>query len=250
MKDQVGNRWVVAVAGVVMQLALGAVYAWSVFRDPLIAAFGWSIPAVTLTFTIAILTLGFAAFFGGLWLGHVGPRTVATGGGVLYGLGVSGASLSGDRLWLLYLSYGVVGGAGLGLAYIVPVATLVRWFPDRRGFITGLAVAGFGAGALVSAPAATALIQAVGVLSTLAILGVVYLVLVVGAALFMRNPPEGYRPTGWQPSVALASSRAGREYTLGQALRTWQWYALWAVLFLNVSAGISILSQAAPMAME
>jgi OFA family oxalate/formate antiporter-like MFS transporter len=242
MKEHAGNRWVIAVAGVVMQVALGAVYAWSVFRDPLVQAFGWSIPAVTLTFTSAILTLGFAAFAGGLWLGRTGPRTVATVGGVLYGIGVFGASLSADRLWLLYLTYGVVGGIGLGLGYIVPVATLVRWFPDRRGFITGLAVAGFGAGALVTAPVATGLIQTFGVMQTFAILGVVYLVLVVGAATFMRNPPEGYRPAGWQPAAVQAINRAGGEHTLGQALRTWQWYALWAVLFLNVTAGISIIA--------
>jgi OFA family oxalate/formate antiporter-like MFS transporter len=250
MKDAVGNRWVIAVAGVVMQVALGAVYAWSVFRDPLVQAFGWSIPEVTLTFSIAILMLGFAAFVGGLWLGRTRPRTVALVGGVFYGLGVIGASFAADRLWLLYLSYGVVGGIGLGLAYIVPVATLVRWFPDRRGFITGLAVAGFGAGALVTAPVATGLIQAVGVLQTFAVLGVVYLVLVIGAAMFMHNPPEGYLPAGWQPAAAQTISRTGGEYTLGQALHTWQWYALWAVLFLNVTAGISVISQAAPMAME
>ena len=149
MKTQAGNRWVIAVAGVVMQVALGAVYAWSVFRDPLIQAFGWTIPEVTLTFTIAILTLGFAAFVGGLWLGRTGPAHRRHRRAVCCtGWACSGRASQVDRLWLLYLTYGVIGGIGLGLGYIVPVATLVRWFPDRRGFITGLAVAGFGAGAL------------------------------------------------------------------------------------------------------
>src|SRR6266403_849765 len=141
------NRWVIAIAGVFLQIALGAVYAWSVFRVPLAKQFGWSISEVTLTFTISIFVLGFAAFFGGLWLNHKGPRVVALTGGALYGLGIFLASFT-HNLWWLYFSYGVIGGIGLGFAYIVPVAVLVKWFPDRRGLITGIAVGGFGAGAL------------------------------------------------------------------------------------------------------
>lgn len=246
----VPNRWRIAAAGVVMQLALGAVYAWSVFREPLVKSFGWSISQVTLTFSISIFVLGFAAFLGGLWMRRVGPRVVGMTAGVVYGIGVAAASLSANKLWVLYLSYGLLGGIGLGLGYIVPVATLVKWFPDKRGLITGLAVAGFGAGALVTAPVATRLIQSFGPLTTFAVLGITYLVLVVGAASMMSNPPEGYRPPGWEPSAAQQAQRAKRDFSLSEALRTWQWYALWAVLFLNVSAGIAILSQAAPMAQE
>jgi OFA family oxalate/formate antiporter-like MFS transporter len=244
------NRWLLAAGGVLMQLALGAVYAWSVFRDPLIKNFGWSISEVTLTFSIAILVLGFAAFLGGLWMSRVGPRTVGIAAGICYGLGVALASLSAGRLWVLYLSYGVLGGLGLGLGYIVPVATLVKWFPDRRGFITGLAVAGFGAGALLTAPLAAALIERVGVLQTLGILGIIYLVMVVAGASVMSNPPAGWMPEGWQPSAKKQAQWPTREFTLQEALSTWQWYALWAILFLNVTAGISIISQAAPMAKE
>jgi OFA family oxalate/formate antiporter-like MFS transporter len=243
------NRWIIAAAGVVMQLALGAVYAWSVFRTPLVRSFKWSISEVTLTFTIAIFTLGVVAFVGGLWMRAKGPRIVGITGGVLYGLGVFLASFSNHGLWVLYLTYGVIGGAGIGLAYIVPIATLVKWFPDRRGFITGVAVAGFGAGALVTAPLATRLIARTGVLDTFAILGIANFILVVGASLFMANPPQNYRPAGWTPDAAQAA-RAARNYTLGEALRTWQWYALWALLFLNVTVGIAIISQAAPMAQE
>jgi OFA family oxalate/formate antiporter-like MFS transporter len=191
------NRWLIAVAGVVMQLALGTVYAWSVFRIPLTSAFGWAISQVTLAFTIAILMLGFAAFVGGLWMRKVGPRTVGIAAGVAYGFGVFLASLSGNGLWVLYLTYGFLGGIGLGLGYIVPVTTLLKWFPDKRGFITGIAVAGFGAGALITAPIATRLIQSMGVLTTFAILGIVYFIMVVGGALFMKNPPEGWLPAGW-----------------------------------------------------
>ncbi len=246
----VPNRWAIAAAGLLMQVALGAVYAWSVFRTPLVRQLHASISEVSLTFTIAIFTLGWAAFAGGLWMRAKGPRVVGLTGGLLYGLGVFLASFSGHGLWVLYLSYGVLGGAGIGLSYIVPIATLVKWFPDRRGFITGVAVAGFGCGALVTAPIATRLIQSVGVLQTFAWLGAGALVLVVGSALMMREPPAGWRPAGWQPAPGAAAASASGNYTLRQAVATWQWYALWAVLFLNVSAGISIISQASPMAQE
>jgi OFA family oxalate/formate antiporter-like MFS transporter len=233
-----------------MQVALGAVYAWSVFRAPLVKQFGWSISEVTLTFTVSIFVLGIAAFLGGLWLNRKGPRVVAITGGILYGLGVFLASLSANKLWWLYLSYGLIGGIGLGLSYIVPVAVLVKWFPDRRGLITGIAVGGFGAGALITAPVATRLIQSVGVLNTFAYLGIAYLIVTVVASLFMQNPPEGWRPEGWTPSASQALQRAGRDYTLGEALKTWQWYALWLLLFLNTFAGISIISQEAPIFQE
>ena len=244
------NRWFIAAAGMVMQIALGAVYAWSVFRIPLTKSFGWTISEVTLTFTIAIFVLGLAAFAGGLWMRRGGPRTVAVAAGVLYGLGVFLASFSGGHLWWLYCSYGVVAGVGLGLGYIVPVATLVKWFPDRRGLITGLAVAGFGVGALITAPIATRLIASVGVLQTFAILGAAYFVAVTGGALFKRNPPDGYRPAGWTPSATQTQQRAARAFTLGEAMRSWQWYGLWTLLFLNTTAGIAVISQAAPMFQE
>src|SRR5712664_713710 len=244
------NRWSIAAAGVVMQVALGAVYAWSVFRVPLAKQFGWSISEVTLTFTISIFVLGISAFFGGLWLNRKGPRIVALTGGFLYGAGVFLASFSDHKLWWLYLSFGVIAGIGLGLSYIVPVAVLVKWFPERRGMITGLAVGGFGAGALITAPVATRLIQSVGVLETFAYLGIAYLLLTVFSAIFMQNPPEGWAPAGWTPSASLASHRPAKEYTLGEALRTWQWWALWLLLFLNTSAGISVISQESPLFQE
>jgi OFA family oxalate/formate antiporter-like MFS transporter len=244
------NRWVIATAGVFLQIALGAVYAWSVFRIPLAKQFGWSIPEVTLTFTISIFVLGIAAFFGGLWLNRRGPRIVALTGGVLYGVGVFLASFSDHGLWWLYLSYGVIGGIGLGFSYIVPVAVLVKWFPDRRGLITGIAVGGFGAGALITAPVATRLIQTVGVLHTFSYLGIAFLIVTVISSLFMQNPPEGWRPEGWVPTASEVSHRAKRDYTLGEALGTWQWWALWLLLFLNTSAGISVISQEAPLFQE
>jgi OFA family oxalate/formate antiporter-like MFS transporter len=221
-----------------------------VFRIPLAKQFGWSIPEVTLTFTISIFVLGISAFFGGLWLNRRGPRVVALTAGVLYGAGVFLASFSADKLWWLYLTYGVIGGIGLGFGYIVPVAVLVKWFPDRRGLITGIAVGGFGAGALITAPVATRLIQTVGVLHTFAYLGVAFLIVTVVSGAFMQNPPEGWRPEGWNPTASQVSQRAKRDYKLVEALGTWQWWALWLLLFLNTSAGISLISQEAPIFQE
>jgi OFA family oxalate/formate antiporter-like MFS transporter len=244
------NRWGIAAAGFLMQMALGAVYAWSVFRIPLAKQFHWSIEEVTFTFTVSIFVLGFACFFGGLWLNKRGPRVVAMTGGFLYGLGVFLASFSAGKLWWLYLSYGVIGGIGVGFSYIVPVAVLVKWFPDRRGLITGIAVGGFGAGALVVAPLATRLIQNVGVLKTFAYLGIAYLIVTMATGYFMQNPPDGWKPAGWTPSATETKQRAAKDYTLGSALKTWQWWALWLLLFLNTSAGISIISQESPMFQE
>jgi MFS transporter, OFA family, oxalate/formate antiporter len=244
------NRWGIALAGIVLQIVLGSVYAWSVFRTPLTKQFHWSISQVTLTFTICIVVLGFAAFFGGLWLGKVGPRTVAVTGAFLYGLGTLLASLSADHLWVLYATYGLIGGTGLGFAYIVPVAVLVKWFPDRRGFITGVAVGGFGAGALITAPVATRLMAGAGVLHAFALLGIAYMILGVAASLFMRNPEKDWKPEGWSPSPVLSAQRSSVNLTLGQALGTWQWWALWLILFLNTSAGISLISQESPVFQE
>jgi MFS transporter, OFA family, oxalate/formate antiporter len=245
-----GNRAIIAVAGVVMQVALGAVYAWSVFREPLTQQYGASVSAVNTTFSITIFTLGVAAFFGGLWMGRSGPRIVALTAGVLYGAGVFLASFAENSLFVLYLTYGLLSGVGIGLGYIVPVATLIKWFPDKRGFITGIAVAGFGGGAFVTAFIANALVARAGVFSAFGILGVIYLIMVVGAAFFIRNPPEGWRPEGWEPDTAERSDRSGVDYDLSGVLRTWQWYVLWALLFLNVTAGISLITEAAPMAEE
>ena len=243
------ERWIIAAAATVMQLALGAVYAWSVFRKPLADALEASVTEVNVAFTVANVTLGIAAFVGGLWLTRVGPRVLALTAGCLYGLGVFLAGFSAHHLGLLYVTYGALAGTGIGLGYIVPLATLVKWFPDKRGMITGLAVAGFGGGALVVSPIARALVGAYGPFTAFHMLGAAFLVVVLAAALFMRDPPAGYVPAGWRPPVATTHASTP-DYTLGEALRTWQWYALWVVLFLSVGAGISIIAEAVPMAQE
>ena len=225
-------------------------YAWSVFRKPLSEEFDASVSSVNIAFTLTIVFLGISAYFGGLWMAKVGPRKVAITAGLLYGAGIILASFSSSSLTLLYLTYGVIAGIGIGLGYIVPIATLIKWFPDKRGVITGIAVAGFGAGAVLTAPIAESLISSAGPFETFAILGVVYTVLVIGAAFFIKNPPEDYKPEGWEPDTSEKADRSGRDFEFGQAVKTWQWVALWALLFLNVTAGIAVISEAAPMAEE
>jgi OFA family oxalate/formate antiporter-like MFS transporter len=178
-----------------MQLALGAVYGWSVFLTPLREHFGAGKMEVTLTFTITLAVLGVTAGFGGSLQRRIGPRATATLAGVLYGSGVLLSGLAPGLIGL-YLAHGVLGGIGLGLGYIVPLAVLIGWFPDRRGFITGLAVTGFGLGALITSPLATELIRTYGVQHTLLLLGAAYLVIVVAAAHALVRRGEPVAPSG------------------------------------------------------
>ncbi len=246
------NRWLIAVAAVVMQICLGAAYGWSVFVAPLVSTTGWTLTEVSLNFTLAIAFLGVGTIIGGLWQDRAGPRPVATVAGVIYGASylLAGYFAAAHSLGGLYFSYGFLGGIGMGMGYITPVATITKWFPDRRGLMTGVAVAGYGAGALIMSPFAARSVVARGVPATFVILGAVYLVLVVIAAQFYRNPPAGWRPAGWQPTGSVAKAATTCEFTVGEAMRTPQFWMLWLMLFLNVSAGIMIISQASPMAQQ
>ena len=249
MNDPTRGRWFLAGAAVLVQLALGAVYAWSVFVNPFIAQMGWSRTQTTLPFTVAIGVIFIGALIGGRIQDRIGPRPVVLVGGVVYSIGVMLASLveTPDQLWLLILTYGLIAGLGLGAGYIVPIAMLVKWFPDRRGLITGIAVAGFGAGALITAPVANRLIDPSDVAATFLPLGLAYLVATLVGGWFFRNPPEGYAVPGFEPSAARGAA-TGDSYLLSEALRTPQWYRLTAILALNVTAGIALVSQAAPAA--
>jgi OFA family oxalate/formate antiporter-like MFS transporter len=248
MSDATKGRWVLAGAAVLVQLALGAVYAWSVFVNPYIEQMGWSRTQTTLPFTVAIGVIFIGTLVGGRIQDRIGPRPVVLVGGVIYSVGTMLASLvqSPDQLWLLVLTYGLIAGMGLGAGYIVPIAMLVKWFPDRRGLITGVAVAGFGAGALITAPLANRLIVPGDVSGAFLPLGVAYLVATLVGGSFFRNPPEGYSVPGFSAPVAAVGS--SDSYDLGEALRTLAWYRLTAILALNVTAGIALVSQAAPAA--
>jgi len=243
------NRWVLAIAAFCMQLALGAVYAWSVFLNPVRSAYHVTQPEANLTFSIVLLALGVTAGFGGYFNSRFGPRVIATVAGILYGLGVILSGFVAPNIYLLYLTYGIIGGIGLGLGYIVALAMLIKWFPDRRGFITGLAVAGFGAGAAITGPiAANLLLPSLKLSGTFIWLGIAYLIIVVVAAQFYRTAPEGYAPPGWTPTEKLQTTGMAREYTLAEALRSPRWYLLWLILALNVTAGAALISVASPLA--
>jgi OFA family oxalate/formate antiporter-like MFS transporter len=249
-----GGRWGIAVAAVLVQLALGAVYAWSVFNKPLQDQFGWSKSQAVLPFTVAIGCIVIGTFVGGRIQDKRGPRPVALVGVVLYSLGIMGASLvsSADQLWLLILTYGVLGGIGLGLAYITPIAMLVKWFPDKRGLITGIAVGGFGFGAVITGPVAKAMLGNTDDKPSVFLpLGIAYLVAGVLGALMFRNPPAGYTVPGYDPATAGGKAKPSSvTYDLKQALRTPQWYLLTAILFLNVLCGIALISQASDAAQD
>ena len=256
-----GSRWVLVGAALLLQFSIGAVYAWSVFSKALKEASAFELSSVqaALPFEVAIGMIFIGAYLGGRIQDRRGPRTVALAGGVIYGLGVllAGFAGSADELWLLVLGYGVIGGFGLGVAYIVPIAMLQKWFPDKRGLITGLAVGGFGFGAVLTAPVANWLIDQNPDVPTRAFipLGIAYLVMSLVGASFFRNPPEGYVVPGHEAKAADAgktedSSARGRDYEPGEALRTPQWYFLTAILTLNVTAGIALISQAAASATD
>jgi OFA family oxalate/formate antiporter-like MFS transporter len=260
--DTVGSnptrgRWLIAGAGVLLQLALGAVYAWSVFSKALQAPesdFALTKAEAALPFSVTIGMIFLGTFIGGRIQDVKGPRIVALTGGVVYAIGVLLAGLAGgrDQFWLLILGYGVIAGFGLGLGYIVPVAMLQKWFPDKRGLITGIAVGGFGFGAVLTSPVAQWLVDRYPEAPTRSFLwlGVAYLVMALLGASMFRNPPEGYRVPGWEPKTTGPVVTSGREYTPSEALRTPQWYMLTAILTLNVTAGIALISVAANSAQD
>jgi OFA family oxalate/formate antiporter-like MFS transporter len=239
------SRWRIAIRSVVIQVVLGSTLAWSVYRDPLVAAFGWTISQVTLAYAINLFVSGLASGLGGLWLARAGPRVVGVAAGLFFMVGLGVASLSADRLWLLYLGYGLVGGIGRGLGVIVPPATVVPWFPERRGALSGLVGAGFGLGVLLAAPAAATLIPALGVLSALAVIGLVGGAVVIWMAWRLEVPAAS------QPVDGVSSSSAELpDVTLAEALRTSSFYGLWALLFVGTLGGLAFMSQAVPMASE
>lgn len=256
------KRWWIAVAAVIIQLCLGTVYAWSVFKNPLMNMHGWDGKTVQYTFMLLMLIIGLSAAFGGTLVDKKGPRFVATIGGILFGVGtlVAGYADQVGSIALLYLGFGVIAALGNGFGYVTPIATLIRWFPDKRGLVTGLAVMGFGAGAFFMGQIAPHMIFAFrevdaagqviasGVAKTWYIWGVIFLILVTGSAQLFKNPPQGWLPAGFKPAATTVS--AADSFTLGEALKKRQWWMLWAMLCLNVSAGLGLISQHSPLAQD
>ena len=261
------NRWLVPPAALAIHLSIGQAYAFSVFKLPLTKVLGvsaaapgdWKQTDLAWIFTLAIVFLGLSAAVFGRGLEHAGPRKSGVVAAGCWGLGffISAVGIRTHQIWLLYLGYGVLGGCGLGLGYITPVSTLIKWFPDRRGMATGMAIMGFGGGAMIASPLSQMLLDhyksptSVGVAQTFVTLGAIYLVAMLSGAFLFRVPAAGWKPAGWEPSVATSRSLiTGRHVHVDQAIRTVPFYLLWAVLFLNVTAGIGILEQASPMIQE
>ncbi len=276
-----GNRWAIAFAGVIVMICLGTVYSWSIFTRPLIATQHWSNTTTTWAFALAIFFLGVGAVIGGRWQDRAGPRVVTITGAILWGLGnlLAGLGTTSFGFWWIYLTYGVIGGIGLGMGYITPVATVTKWFPDKRGLASGMVVMGFGlgaffynqivpkigsfalaakhAGAFITAKADAAKAGTVfdptqypvtaddtaAVMSIFIWSGIIFAIIGGICATFLKNPPPGYSVGG---AVATAA-QSGYSYTPPQTLRTPQFYLLWLMLFLNVTAGILIISNAVPI---
>lgn len=257
--DKKNNRWMIAVTGTFLQLCLGTVYAWSFFQKPLCETYQWSNSQVAWAFSTAICFLGLAAAWGGRNLEKYGPRRLAMVGSLCFGSGyLTGAyALSIHSLALLYIGYGVIGGCGLGLCYVTPVATSVKWFPDRRGFVSGMVVMGFGFGALLmSKLLAPCLMQLTdgNMVQVFASLGVIFLLLTTAAASFLKDPPAGYIPEGWNQQTHGEVSRekpAGKNVLpVTTYLRSRNFIVMWVIFFCNITAGIAIIGFQSPMLQE
>jgi MFS family permease len=259
------NRWLVPPAALAIHLAIGEVYAFSVFNLPLSRLIGitepapedWKLSTLGWIFSIAIVFLGLSAAVFGKWLEAAGPRKAMFASAACFGGGflVSALGVQLHQVWLLYLGYGVLGGVGLGLGYISPVSTLIKWFPDRPGMATGLAIMGFGGGALIGSPLSEALMQhfrtpaSQGVAETFVALAVIYFCFMMFGVLTVRLPPPGWRPDG-ASAGGPGEQPAARNRTADEAVKTPTFWLLWLVLFLNVTAGIGVLGQASPMIQE
>jgi MFS family permease len=258
------NRWLIPPAALAVHLCIGQAYATSVYKASLVKNFDASLTQIGIIFSIAIVMLGVSAAVFGTWVDTGGPRRAMFTAALFWSGGflVGSAGIATDQLWLVYLGYGFIGGIGLGIGYISPVSTLIKWFPDRPGLATGMAIMGFGGGAMIASPLSAKLLgiyddsfdTATGIASGSAVaklfvtLGLVYLVLMLFGAWLIRVPADGWKPAGFDPSTIKSKSLVTTDnVSAANAIRTPQFWLLWVVLFCNVTAGIGILEQAAPM---
>ncbi|HEY4304534.1 MAG TPA: OFA family MFS transporter [Gemmatimonadaceae bacterium] len=264
--DESFSRWLVPPAALAIHLAIGQAYAFSVFNLPLSKLIGltesapddWKLSTIGWVFSIAIVFLGLSAALFGAWLERVGPRRAMLASAVCFALGfeVGAAGIVTHQFWLLLLGYGVLGGVGLGLGYISPVSTLIKWFPDRPGMATGLAIMGFGGGAMIASPLSTMLMAhfktptSLGVAPTFMAMGAIYFVFMMFGVFTVRVPREGWKPEGWVPGAHRGTQATTVNVTADRAIRTPQFWLLWMVLCMNVTAGIGVLGQASPMIQE
>lgn len=243
------NRWLIALSAIGIHICIGSVYAWSVLTKPIMQAMGFTLKETTWTFSIAILFLGLSAGFLGDYVEKYGPRKSGLTSTCFFGLGMFGTALALhlNSLPLLYLFYGVIGGIGLGTGYITPVSTLVKWFPNNRGFATGLAIMGFGFAGLIAGPLMQILVAKYGLVQNFIILGCVYMVIMAASALYLEPPKAS---NGGPSGINVKSILPDTQFTAKEARKTWQFYALWWIFFTNITCGIGLLAVASPMAQE
>jgi len=246
------NRWLIAASAVGIHISIGSVYAYSVMTKPVGKIFAVDESVIKWAFKIAILLLGCSAAILGRWVEKVGPRISGTTAGLFYGAGIlgSGLAVQTGSLPLFLICYGLIGGIGLGIGYITPVSTLVKWFPDRRGLATGMAIMGFGFAALLFGPLMQKLFDTVGVANAFYILGVVYLILILSSAQYIERPPAGYLPEGFNPGEGKTIKKDIWYIDAHEALKTTRFYYIWIMMFINITCGIAIISAASPMVQE
>ena len=247
------NRWLIAIMGTVLQIALGTVYAWSFFQQPVMAAGNWSNTQAAWVFSLAIFFLGISAAWGGINLPGFGPRKLAMMGGFLFGLGylVAAYALHIQNLPLLYIGYGAIGGMGLGLGYVTPVATAAKWFPDKKGFITGMVVMGFGFGALLMAKVLAPVFMSMtdgNLVLVFSYVGVIMLLVTLPAGYILVNPPVGFVPQGYVPSAQSAAAKASQDdMTARECILSSKFLMMWTVFFFNIVSGIMFIGFQSPL---
>jgi MFS family permease len=258
------NRWLIPPAALAVHLCIGQAYATSIYKASLVKNFDASLTSIGIIFSIAIVMLGLSAAVFGTWVDTGGPRRAMVAAAIFWSGGflVGSVGIATDQLWLVYLGYGFIGGIGLGIGYISPVSTLIKWFPDRPGLATGMAIMGFGGGAMIASPLSSKLLgifddsydTATGIASGSAVaklfvtLGLIYLVVMLFGAWLIRVPADGWKPEGFDPSTVATKALVTTDHvSAANAIKTRQFWLLWVVLFCNVTAGIGILEQAAPM---
>ncbi|MGB7757066.1 MAG: OFA family MFS transporter [Salinisphaera sp.] len=260
------SRWLVPPAALCVHLCIGEVYAFSVFNLPLTEAIGithqaaadWRLTTLSWIFSLSICMLGVTAWTCGQWVEQVGPRKAMFVAACCFGggLAVSAFGVWTHQIWLLYLGYGVLGGIGEGIGYISPISTLITWFPDHTGMATGMAIMGFGGGAMIGAPLSVGLMHyfasatSLGVGKTFVVMGLIYFCFMSIGAIIVRIPPEGWLPAGYRPPKQSSKLVTNEQVRVQDAVKTPQFYLLWLVLFLSVTAGVGVLSQASAMAQE
>ena len=244
------NRWLIALAAIGLHISIGSVYAWSVLTRPIMADMGFTMSQTTWTFSLAILMLGLSAGFLGSFAEKIGPKKSGLIAMLFWVAGLLGTAyaLSIHNLTLLYLFYGIIGGIGLGIGYITPVSTLVKYFPNRPGFATGLAIMGFGFASLIAGPLMQFLVAQVGLVNNFIILGVIYLVVMGASSLYLKAPQQKQPPRTAKDKSTMYVHNHGM--LANDAMKTWQFGALWWIFFINITCGIGLLSLVSPMAQE